>query len=112
MAEEIKSSEDDITPDSLEKAKKQGKLGALILVCVLVLSIVLPPKYKPFAPILFIIPFVMNVVNKIRQVREKSQSPLEEQPHSLPVSGNLPSPEPYSYKPKDPKDPRKYKPIG
>ena len=112
MTEEIKSSEDDITPESLEKAKKQGKLGALILVGVLLLSIVLPPKYKAFAPVLFVVPFVMNVVNKIRQAREKSQNPLQEQPHSPPVSEKIPSLEPYSYKPKDPKDPRKYKPIG
>ncbi len=112
MAEEIKSSEDDIAPESLEKAKKQGKLGAIILVCVLLLSIVLPPEYKAFAPILFIIPFAINVVNKIRQVREKSQNPLQKQPHSQPVSDSISSLEPYSYKPKDPKDPRKYKPIG
>jgi hypothetical protein len=28
------------------------------------------------------------------------------------VPDGTPSIEPYSYKPKDPKDPRKYKPIG
>jgi hypothetical protein len=112
MAEDIKTPEDDIPPESLEKAKKQGKLGALILVVVLLLSIVLPPEYKAFAPILFIVPFVMNVVNKIRQAREKSENPLQEYPHSPPVPDGTPSIEPYSYKPKDPKDPRKYKPIG
>jgi hypothetical protein len=77
-----------------------------------VLSILLPPKYKAFAPVLFIVPFAMNVVNRIRKMREKSQDPLQEQTHSQSVSDGIPSPEPYSYKPKDPKDPRKYKPIG
>lgn len=112
MAEEIKTSEDEITPESLEKAKKQGKLGVLILAAVLLLSIVLPPEYKAFAPILFIVPFAISVVNKIRQLREKAENPLQEQPHSPPVPDGTPSIEPYSYKPKDPRDPRKYKPIG
>jgi hypothetical protein len=110
MAEETKTFEDDITPESLEKAKKQGKLGALVLAAVLLLSIVLPPEYKAFAPILFIVPFGINVVNKIRQMREKAENPLQEQPHSLP--DGIPSIEPYSCQPKDPRDPRKYKPIG
>lgn len=112
MAGEMNPSEDDITPESVEKAKKQGRLGALVLVGVLLLGIVLPPAYKAFAPILFIIPFAINVANKIRKIREKSQNPLQEQPHSPAIPERIPSLEPYGYKPKDPKDPRKYKPIG
>ena len=105
-------SEDDISPEDSEKTKKQWRLNALILAGVFLLSALLPPRYRAFAPLLFVIPFVVSVVNKIRQVREKFGSPPQGQIDSPPISGRIPSQEPYTYKPKDPKDLRRYKPIG
>lgn len=105
-------SEDDISPEARKKAKMQLRLNALILGGVFLLGVVLPPAYKAFAPLLFVIPFIVSVVNKIRQVNEKSGNPPRDQSSSPPMLNSTPSLEPYSSKPKDPKDPRRYKPIG
>ena len=112
MAGGMNPPEDGITPEASEKTKKQWQLNALILAGVFLLSYVLPPAYKAFAPVLFVIPFIINVVKKIRQVGEKSDNPSQDRTYSPPMPDQIPSPEPYTYKPKDPKDPRRYKPIG
>jgi hypothetical protein len=108
----MNTSEGEVNPEASEKNKKQWQLNALILAGVFLLSVVLPPAYKILAPFLFVIPFIINVVNKIRQVEEKSGNSPQDQTHSPPMPDQIPSPEPYTYKPKDPKDPRRYKPIG
>lgn len=112
MAQGKRSVKDDISPEAAEKAKKQRMLNAAILAAVLLLSAVLPPAYKVFAPFLFVIPFILSVLHKIRQAGVNLPNPPEDQTHYPPVPNRIPSPEPYAYKPKDPKDPRRYKPIG
>jgi len=112
MAGEMNPSEDDIAPETSEKAKKQWRLNALILAGVFLLGAVLPSEYKAFAPILFVIPFIIGIVNKIRQAGENPENPSQDHTYSPSMSDRIPSSEPYSYKPKDPKDPRRYKPIG
>ena len=112
MAEKLNASEDDIAPEASEKTKKQWRLNALILAGVFLLSVVLPPAYKVFAPVLFIIPVIINVVNKIRQAGEKSGNPPQDRTDSPSMPNQIPPVEPYTYTPKDPKDPRRYKPIG
>jgi hypothetical protein len=105
-------SKDDMTPEALEKAKKQGRLNALVLAAVFLLSILLPSAYKPLAAILFVVPFVVKVMNKIRKTEENLESSPKSQTYSQPKPDQISSTEPYAYKPKDPKDPRRYKPIG
>ena len=112
MVEGRNPSEDDLTPEASEKTKKQWRLNALILAGVFLLSAVLPPKYKAFVPFLFVIPIIIAVVNKIRQVSEKSESPSHYPTDSPHMPDRITSHEPYTYEPKDPKDPRRYKPIG
>jgi hypothetical protein len=112
MTGSIKLPGNDKTPESSEKAKKPWGLNALILAAVFLLTAVLPPGYKAFAPFLFLIPVILNVVNKVRQADENPANPAGDRTYSPPVSNRIPSSEPYSYKQKDPKDPRKYKPIG
>jgi hypothetical protein len=102
----------DKTPESSENAKKQWGLNALILAGVFILSAVLPTGYKAFAPFLFLIPVILNVVNKVRQADENPANPEDNRTYSPPMSSQNSASEPYSYKQKDPKDPRKYKPIG
>jgi hypothetical protein len=105
-------SKDDMTPEALEKAKRQGQLNALILAAAFLLGILLPSAYKPLAPLLFVIPFAVKLMNKIRQTGENSGSSPRSQTYSQPKPDRIPSLEPYSHNPKDPKDPRRYKPIG
>ena len=113
MTEEMNSSQkEDINPKASEKDKKQWRLNALILAGVILLSAVLPPEYKVFAPVLFLIPVIVSVVNKIRQFGDNSGNATQDQTYSPPVYEDTSALEPYSYEPKDPKDPRRYKPIG
>ena len=112
MAGGMNSSKDDITPESVEKAKKRGRLGGFIFLGVLLLGVVLPPAYKALAPFLFVIPIIVSVVNKIRQVSVKSGNPPIDQTYSQSMPHQTASSEPYTSKPKDPEDPRRYKPIG
>jgi hypothetical protein len=113
MAEEMHASrEEDPNPKPSEKDKKQWRLNALILAGVVLLSAVLPPEYKAFAPVLFLVPVIVGVVKKIRRFGENSGNVTQDQTYSPPVYEDTTSHEPYSHTPKDPKDPRRYKPIG
>jgi len=95
-----------------ESAKKKSYLNFVALAAVFLFGIVLPPKYKAFAPILLLIPFVYSVVEKARRISGKADSaatdPRDEPRTHLPASSG----EPYSCEPGDPRDPRRYKPIG
>ena len=98
--------------ESEVRKRNQRLLNALILLGVFLLGALLPMKYKAFAPLLFLIPVLLDIVNKINKSSEIPgvSSGNRTYPPSMPRQMN--SHEPYTYKPKDPKDPRKYKPIG
>jgi len=104
--------EDSADQEKKEKAKKSSRLNGIILACVFLLSIVLPRPYKAFTPLLFLIPLIYEIANKLRQSGETPENPQYSSSH-IPNAPDHASPtEPYYYKPKDPKDPRRYKPIG
>jgi hypothetical protein len=100
------------TPDAPGKIKKPWQLNVLILAGVFLLGALLPLEYKAYAPLLFVVPFIVNIAKKIRQDSEDSANPPRDSNYSPPMADHVSSPEPYSYRPKNPKDPRKYKPIG
>ena len=102
----------DITPDAREKIKKRRLLNSLILAGVFLLGAILPLEYKAYAPLLFVVPFIVSIAKKIRQDSEDPANPPRDSHYTPPVPDRVSSPEPYSYRPKDPKDPRKYRPIG
>jgi hypothetical protein len=112
MAGKMNPSEKDITPEAAEKARKRSLLNALVLGGVFLLGAMLPSNYKAFAPLLFLIPLILNVADKIRHAGDISGTPPSDRTYSPPGTGRISSLEPYSYKPRDPKDPRRYKPIG
>jgi len=113
MAEESSLFEKEDSSGASDKTKKNWQLNALILAGVFLLSVVLPPEYKGFAPLLFLVPFIINVASKIRRAEENPfhSSRQAAPPPQIPGHPMRPT-EPYSYKQKNPKDPRKYKPIG
>lgn len=104
-AEDMNPYDEEGPPEESRAAGKSALVNAAILAAIIALSILLPPEYKAFVPFLFLIPLVLAVVAKVRQIRKKN----EYVPH-MPDAN--PSAEPYSYTPKDPNDPRRYKPIG
>ncbi|MBN1569182.1 MAG: hypothetical protein JXA73_15130 [Acidobacteria bacterium] len=105
MNEGMNSSEEGLSSEESQQKRKSAWVNALIFAAIFVLSIVLPPEYKPFVPILFVIPLIIALVGKVRQIRKKNEP-------SVYVSEQDHAGEPFSYTPKDPNDPRRYKPIG
>lgn len=95
-----------------EEKKKQAQVNGLILAGVFLLGVLLPDRYKAFAPFLFVIPVVMKVVNKWSKDSTEQFDSTQATTYSKVVQGTNRYADPYSFQPKDPKDPRKYKPIG
>lgn len=101
---------DDLPPEAVNAAKKRTRINALILGAVFLLLTVAPHPWNTYAPLLFLIPVIYSLVSRIRGASNvPGPSPSQSVPPQEPDSRR---PEPYSYKPRDPKDPRKYKPIG
>jgi hypothetical protein len=96
-------------PDGAQAAKK---LSALIVVLIPMLAALLPMPYKAFVPFLFLIPLFISLANKFGKADEKSGNPLPNRTYSMPKPGQDHPIEPYLYTPRDPKDPRRYRPIG
>jgi len=105
MAEGMNPYDEDVPPEETRPAGKAALVNAAILAAIFALSILLPPDYKAFVPLLFLIPLVLAVVAKVRRIRNKN----EYSPYTPDADHSV---EPYSHTPKDPNDPRRYKPIG
>lgn len=112
MAEGMNRSRDDGNPEASEEAGKRSHRNILIFACVFLLALALPSAYKAFAPFLFLIPIIIDLVGKMRQAGKNSGDPSSGRAGPPPPHERIASLEPYSYKPKDPGDPRRYKPIG
>jgi hypothetical protein len=101
---------DDLPPEAVVAAKKKSRINALVLGAVFLLLVVAPHPWNTYAPILFLIPVIYSLASRIRGASNVPEpSPSQSVPPQEPDSRGS---EPYSYKPRDPKDPRKYKPIG
>ena len=112
MNQNMNSSDDDLPPEKVEESKKMSRLSAAIMAAIFVLGVVLPPAYKPFVPFLLLIPLIIALINKFSRMGSRSEDSAQYQGYSPPVQEQDSCIEPYSYTPKDPKDPRRYKPIG
>ena len=98
------------TTEVVDAAKKRHLIEALTVVGIFQLGLVLPPSYRALVPFLFVIPIIFALVNKIRQAGGNGVSPPRGRTYSPPNVTSLPNLSPY--KPKDSRDPRRYKPIG
>jgi hypothetical protein len=113
VSEEMSTSEGKESPPATrEEAKRWARLNTLFLMVAFLLGFVLPPRYRIFVPFLFVIPLILSIVSKVRQAAAKNEIPAPNQTYSPPMPNEGNSVDPYSYTPKDPKDPRHYKPIG
>ena len=104
------SAQDDLTPEEVAAAKRKSRLNALILGVVFLLISFAPRPWNAYAPLLFIIPLIYSLANKFRAASSVPRLPGSS-PGQTPKMGSE-NRDPYSYTPRDPDDPRKYKPIG
>jgi len=100
--------QEDLTREEVDAAKKKSRINALVLAAVFLLSALAPYPWNVYAPLLVLIPLVYSVVNRVK----KNGSSREPQVWSSNQQGGEASREPYGSEPRDPKDPRRYKPIG
>ncbi len=102
---ELANAQDDLPPEEVEAARRRSRINALVLGLVFLLLTVAPHPWNLYAPILFLVPFLYSLVSRMRRIPGSSQM-------AQPQRMNAPVQEPYSCTPSDPKDLRRYKPIG
>ena len=95
--------ENDLTEDMILSSRRRTRANAVILLLVFALLTFAPQPWATFAPLLLLIPLLHAILDRVR-------------PGSTPSGSTQPSkadsyPEPYSLKPRDPDDPRRYRPI-
>ena len=84
----------DLTREEIAQAKTRTRINALALLLMLLLTTLAPYPWSLSALLIILLPPLYALVRKIRS-------------RNSPRIG-----EPYSYVSKDPKDPRRYRPIG
>ena len=102
---------EDLPKEEVEASKRRSRINALILAATFIIITLAPDPYRLFAPLLFLIPVILTLVNRVR----KASNEPTLQARDLPAQTSIPKQngsDPYSYTPRDPQDPRRYKPIG
>ncbi len=104
------SARDDLPPEEVAAAKRKSRLNALVLGLVFLLVTIAPYPWNLLSPILLLVPLVYSLIDRMRR------APDADRPvpggSALPPRMDASRLEPYSSIPRDPKDPRRYKPIG
>jgi hypothetical protein len=85
---------DDLPDEAVRQSKLQVRLNALALLFVLLLTTLAPYPWALLAPVLLLVPLGYGVWRRFR------------------TAVTIPTGEPFSSVPKDPEDPRRYRPIG
>lgn len=98
---------DDLPREDIEAKRRRMRINALALLLIFVLSLVMPYPWNSYAPLLIIVPAVYGLLARFRK-DPSSRTAAKEAGSRL----NGSSLEPYARKPKDPNDPRKYRPLG
>src|SRR5262245_28924582 len=102
---ESSKSSDEIPQEAIAARKRRSRLNAASLGLVFLFFTFGPPPCSLFAPLLFLLPVLYSLLTRLRGTSIESDRP---------VTGEIdtePPAEPYSYTPRDPNDPRRYKPI-
>jgi hypothetical protein len=97
---------DEIPHEAIAARKRRSRLNAAILGLVFLVYTFGPPRWKLFAPLLFLLPVLYSLLSRVRGASIESDRPVTTEIDAEPRAA-----EPYSYTPKDPNDPRRYKPI-
>ena len=99
-----KREENDLTEDMIVSSRKRTRANAVVLLLVFALITFAPQPWAAFAPLLLLIPLLHAILARARRGSTTSGSTVPSKPD--------PYPEPYSQEPRDPQDPRRYRPIG
>jgi hypothetical protein len=97
---------DEISQEAIAARKQRSRLNAAILGLVFLVYTFGPPRWKLFAPLLFLLPVLYSLLSRLRGASIESERPVTKE-----IDAETPAAEPYSYTPRDPNDPRRYKPI-
>jgi hypothetical protein len=109
--QEIENQPDDLPKEEIEAEKRVSRINALVAITVMLLLTFAPARYKIYAPLPFLIPIILLLARRFRKVSNMAQQPKTEIRDELTKERAAVS-EPYTNVPRDPKDPRRYKPIG
>ncbi len=99
----VRKEEDDLTEDMIVSSRKRTRMNAVVLLLVFALLTFLPQPWVVFAPLLLLIPLLHAVLERMR--RGSADSVNQHAPEADSYR------EPYSLEPRDPRDPRRYRPI-
>lgn len=88
---------DDLPPEAVAAARKRSQIKALLLAVIMMLAVVVPAPWKGYTPLLVVLPLLYLVMTRVRGKAAAAEPPSRT--------------EPFSEAPKDPKDPRRYRPI-
>jgi hypothetical protein len=100
------NSSDDISQEAIAARKRRSRLNAATLALVFLVAYFAPRRWQAFAPLLFLLPVLYSLLSRLRGASIESDRPVTRE-----IDAEPPVAEPYSYTPRDPKDPRRYKPI-
>ena len=95
----------DLTDEEIASAKRRTRINALMLVAVLLLVTFAPHPWSILAPLLFLLPLLFSSLEKLRRRLRNPDG------GTVPDSGHRTPGEPYAVTPRDPDDPRRYRPI-
>jgi hypothetical protein len=108
MEQEPLAPEEEAKEDS-GRDNKLSRINALVFGLVFLAVVMAPYPWNTYAPLLFLLPLVYSVLNKLKQ-RAGAEEDVKD-PRLPQSQESYARPEPYTFKPRDPKDPRRYKPI-
>lgn len=102
---------DDLPLEQIDGARRKARISAAVLIGVFLLISLAPYPWNIFAPLLLLVPLIQSIAGRMR----RGTVSLDALPDTATASRKShPSvvKEPYSCTPKDPGDPRRYKPIN
>jgi hypothetical protein len=95
-----------IAQEAIAARKRRSRINGVTLALVFLVSALAPPRWRLFAPLLFLLPLLYSLLSRLRGASIESDRPVTRE-----IDAETPAAEPYSCTPRDPNDPRRYKPI-
>jgi hypothetical protein len=102
---------EDLPREEVDAAKKRSRINALVLAGVFIILTLAPSPYNLLAPLLFLVPLIYSIAARGRKNSDTPAAAAGE-PQPQPTAQEPGKVDPYSCTPRDPQDPRRYKPIG
>lgn len=101
---------EELKPEEVARSKRMARINAATMALVFLVIAFAPAPYRLYAPVLFLLPFAYRIYTYMK--RPAADGQRTELPRTAWEIPDTPHEEPYSHKPRDSRDPRRYKPIG